>query len=119
MEDLFNIEPTEPIRMSQEGFFIKTKALLEKIGNNYSQAWQDRALKDNEYPEESICDKCKGHGTFKENGEERDCYRDNEHGECYHRFCDYEQFGMNLESQLENLHELLSVDELSTTKPII
>lgn len=37
MEDLFTIEPDiEPIRMSIDEYIIKTRAILEKITNNYS-----------------------------------------------------------------------------------
>lgn len=113
MEDFFKIEPREPYVMSQKEFVEKTKSLLEKIYNSYSQGWQSRVLFDEEYPEESVCDKCTGCGIFLENGEERDCVQDREQGDCYHRFCDYEQVGMDLETYLEDICDLLSVDEIN------
>ncbi len=112
MEDLFNIEPQKLRRMDQKEFIEKTKSVLEKIYNSYSQGWQSRVLTDEEYPEESVCDKCKGCGIFLENGEERDCVQDREWGGCFHRFCDYEQVGMDLENHIEDICDLLSVDEI-------
>lgn len=76
IDDLFKIEPQEPHKMSQKEFFEKTKAVLNKICNNYSQGWQSRVLRDGEYPEESVCDKCTGFGLFMDNGEEKECVQD-------------------------------------------
>lgn len=102
--------------MSQKEFVEKTKAVLEKIYNGYSQNWQSRVLSDDEHPEESICDKCTGCGIFLENGEERDCFQDMEQGDCFHRFCDYEQVGIDLEDHLADIFDLLSVDEIVATE---
>lgn len=115
MTDLFKIEPKEPCKMGQKEFFEKTKNILEKIYNSYSQGWQSRLLKDGEYPEESVCDKCNGCGIFLENGEERDCLQDRGNGDCFHRFCDYEQIGMDLETYLGDISDLLSIDETINT----
>jgi hypothetical protein len=112
LEDLFNIEPQEPYKMSQKEFVTKTKDVLEKIYNAYSQGWQSRVLRDGEHPEESVCDKCIGCGIFIENGEEKECVQDREQGDCFHRFCDYEQVGMDLETHLADISDLLSVDEI-------
>jgi len=111
--DIFGTEPSEPIKMSQQEFVEKTNALLIKINNAYSQAWQDRPLKDSEYPNESVCYKCTGCGVFQMDDEERDCFINYERGECYHRFCDYEQVGVDIESLIFDTHELLSVDEIN------
>lgn len=115
IEDLFKIEPNEPLKMDQKEFVDKSKSLLEKIYDIYHKEWQSRVLKDSEYPGESICDKCTGCGTFLENGEERDCHQDKEQGDCFTRFCDYEQVGMNLEDYLTDISELISVDEVIYT----
>jgi hypothetical protein len=112
IDDLFKLEPQEIRKMSQKEFVEKTKSVLEKIYNAYSQGWQSRVLRDEEHPEESVCDKCTGCGVFLENGEERDCVYDREQGDCFHRFCDYEQVGMDLEALLEDIYSLLSVDEI-------
>ena len=106
----------EPYKMSQKEFVEKTKSVLEKIYNAYSQGWHSRVLRDGEHPEESICDKCTGCGIFLENGEERDCVQDREQGDCFHRFCDYEQVGMDLETNLGDIADLLSVDEIVNTE---
>lgn len=116
IDDLFKIEPEEPYKMIQEEFVKKTKAVLNKICNIYSQGWQSRLLIDVEYPEESVWDKCTGCGIFIDNGEEKECVYDREHGDCHHRFCDYEQVGMDLENHLEDMFDLLSVDEIVNTK---
>ena len=111
-EDLLKIVTQEPYKMSQQDFVNKTKELLEKIYGAYSQEWKGRVLKDNDYPEESVCDKCTGCGIFTENGQEKDCIQDKEQGDCFHRFCDYEQVGMNLETYIGDIISLLSVDEI-------
>jgi hypothetical protein len=116
MKDIFDLEivPVEPYKMSHIEFFNKTKELLQKIDSNYGQAWTNRPLKDIEFPDESICEKCIGCGTFKkENGEEGDCVVDRERGQCYHRFMDAEQFGAEVETHLDQIWELLSVDEVT------
>jgi len=116
IEDLFKIEPQETYKMSQKEFVLKTKDVLEKIYNAYSQGWQSRVLRDGEHPEESVCDKCTGCGLFMDNGEEKECVQDKEQGDCFHRFCDYEQVGMDLETHLSDIAELLSVDEIVNTE---
>jgi hypothetical protein len=112
MEDFFNIQELEPCKMSQKEYFEKTKAVLNKIVDSYSKGWQSRVLRDGEHPEESVCDKCTGRGLFLENGEEKECVQDREQGYCFHRFCDYEQVGMDLESYLDDMFELLLVEEV-------
>lgn len=80
----------------------------------YYDSYDDfsRVLKDNEFPDESICDKCTGCGNFMDNGEEKECFQNREQGDCFHRFCDYEQVGMDLEDHLDDICDLLSVDEI-------
>lgn len=116
IDDLFKIERQEPYKMSQKEFVEKTKAVLNKICNNYSQGWQSRLLRDYEQPEESVCDKCTGCGLFNDNGEEKECVQDHEQGQCYHRFCDYEEVGIELETHLSDMFDLLSVDEIVNTE---
>ena len=115
IEDFFKIEPQEPYKMSQKEFVSKTKAVLEKIYSAYLQGWQSRVLRDGEYPEESVCDKCTSCGLFMDNGEEKECVQDKEQGDCFHRFCDYEQVGMDLETHISDISDLLSVDEIVNT----
>jgi hypothetical protein len=116
LDDLFKIEPQELYKMSQKEFVEKTKAVLNKICNIYSQGWQSRVLRDGEHPAESVCNKCTGCGLFMDNGEEKECVQDREQGDCFHRFCDYEQVGMDLELHLEDMFDLLSVDEIVNTE---
>ncbi len=112
LDDLFKIEPQEQIVMSKSDFFEKTKSVLNNIYSSYSQGWQSRVLKNDEYPEETICDKCTGRGIFINNDEEKECIQDYEYGTCFHRFCDYEQVGMCLEDHLNDMYELLLVDKI-------
>jgi hypothetical protein len=116
LEDLFKIEPQEPYKMSQKEFIEKTKSVLNKICNSYSQGWGSRVLIDGEHPEESVCDICTGFGLFMDNGQEKECVQDREQGDCFHRFCDYEQVGINLEAHLKDMFDLLSVNEVINTK---
>ncbi len=118
IDDLFKIEPIKPHKMNSDEFFRKTKELLLIIDHKYSNAWQNRHLDDTEYPDESICNKCTGSGSFKSNEDIKDCYNRGEEGFCYHRFCDYEQVGMDLEDCLGSIYELLSVDEITNKNDI-
>jgi hypothetical protein len=111
-EDMFNCKPSEPIRMDKADFVEKTKSLLESLHEIYFKGWVRRVLTTDEYPGENVCENCKGCGVFIENGEEKDCYIDYEMGDCYHRFCDYEQVGMDLELKLDNIIDLLEVNEV-------
>ena len=110
IDELFKAEPQKT--MIQMEFVEKTKSVLNKICNSYSQAGQSRILRDGEYPEESVCDKCTGCGLFMYNGEERECVQDRSQGHCFYRFCDYEQVGQSIETNLEDMFDLLSVDEI-------
>jgi hypothetical protein len=51
-----------------------------------------------------------------DNGQEKECVQDREQGDCFHRFCDYEQVGINLEAHLKDMFDLLSVNEVINTK---
>jgi len=113
-DDLFDLkeEIQEPINMTKDEFVAKTKKLLNYISEQYSKGWQSRALKEEEYPEESICDKCKGCGTFKLNGEDAECVIDHEQGECYVRYFDAEEFGLEIEASMDDVWELLHIDNV-------
>ncbi len=113
IEDLFKTQEVMPVKMSQKEFVEKTKFILNRIADIYHKGWQSRAMADGEYPDESICDKCTGCGTFKDKNEElKDCFQDREQGGCYYRFCDHEQVGMDLEDNLDKVYELITVDEI-------
>jgi len=64
------------------------------------------------YPEESICDKCTGCGTFKLNNEDAECVIDYEDGQCVTRYFDAEEFGLEVETCLDDIYELLYVDNV-------
>ena len=116
-EDLFKIESTEPNRMSQKEFFEKTKEILSNLCGSYSKEWHVRALIDGEHPEESVCDKCTGIGCFIYNGVEKECFQNREQGDCYHRYLDTEQVITDLEANLSDMFELLSIDEIIIPLP--
>lgn len=113
-DDIFNLkeEIQEPINMPKDEFVEKTKKLLNYISDQYSKGWQSRRLKDEEYPEESICDKCTGFGTFKLNEEDAECVADREEGECYVRYFDAEEFGLEIEATMDDVYELLFIDNV-------
>ena len=115
LDNFFNMteDKQEPINMSKDEFVEKTKKLLNYISDQYCKGWQSRALKDEEYPEESICDKCTGCGAFKLNNEDSECVRDYEQGECYVRYFDAEEFGLEVEAIIEDMFELLYVDNIN------
>ena len=98
--------------MAKDEFVTKTKKLLAYIESSCGKGWKSRALKEEEYPEESICDKCKGCGTFKLNNEYSECTIDHEQGECYVRYFDAEEFGLEVETCLDDIYELLFVDNV-------
>ena len=112
MDDFFLIEEPTLVFMKQDEFVSKTKTLLNKIADDYSKSWTSRTVRDAEYPEESICDKCTGCGTLTAgNGQTMDCVQDN--GDCFIRFMDYEQFSIDVEGKLSDLYELLAVDAVT------
>ena len=116
MEDLFKLNGVGPIEMKTmppQEFLSKTKSILEKILFSYSANTSSIKLSDDEYPDESVCSKCQGCGTFTNlEGEEKECTQDREEGECYYRFLDYEGFALDVESKFEDMCELLCVDEI-------
>lgn len=104
MNDIFSITEEELPKIKQSEFNETVKKLLNNICNCYHNSWHSRSLKDEEFPEESICDKCKGCGTFNVDGEDRECFMDRENGICYQ---DAEEFGMEVEDEMDNIYGLL------------
>jgi hypothetical protein len=113
-DDFFDLkeEVQEPINMAKDEFVAKTKKLLAYIESSYGKGWKDRPLKEEEFPEESICDKCTGCGIFKLDGEDAECVRDFEEGDCGTRYFDAEEFGIEVETCLDDIYELLYVDNV-------
>ena len=114
MFDLFEIsEPIELPKIKQSEFNALATKVLEGIATSYSQSWHSKPLKDEEFPDENICNKCTGCGTFKVDGEDKDCVQDKEQGWCYYRYQDAEEFGMEVEAQLENIYGLIGIKIVS------
>lgn len=113
-DDLFDLkeEPQEPINMAKDEFVEKTKKLLNYISDKYGKGWKSKRLTEEEYPEESVCDKCTGCGTFKFKGEDEECVSDREEGECYVRYFDAEEFGLEIEATMDDVYELLFIDNV-------
>lgn len=117
LDDLFKEErPDTPIIMDSKDYFEKSRELFRKMSERYSASWYNKQLSDDEYPDQSICDKCTGCGTTIIDSETVDCYQDKEDGSCYYRFVDYEEFGSSLESLIEDIHNLCVVDDISDYK---
>jgi hypothetical protein len=117
MDNLFLVEKPSPVYMNKEEYFERTQQLFRYISMKYSNSWQNRRLLESEFPDESICNKCKGCGNFQdENGDVLECrqhYSEND-AYCYHRYWDAEDFGTEVESQLQELHNLLCVEGFTT-----
>jgi 23S rRNA A2030 N6-methylase RlmJ len=114
IDDFFNIkeEKYEPTNMSKDEFVDKTRKLLKHLDRHYTENWRSRPLKEEEFPNENICDKCTGCGIFKLKNEEAECTKDYEEGECYHRYFDAEEFGLEVETCFDDIYELLFVDNV-------
>ena len=110
-DKLFEIEPTEIIKMDKDKFFKKTQELLNKISFTYATNWKSRTLLDSEYPNEDVCEKCNGCGTFLNNDKEKvDCVADYEQGDCYARYFDAEEFADDFDGLIVDVDELNGVD---------
>lgn len=112
MDDLFDFDltPKKPVEMGAGEYFTKSTSLLYSLLNEYSQCWQDRPLEESEYPDEAICDQCKGCGVFGE--EETECFQDRQEGQCYKRIFDTELFADEFTMHLHRINELIAVDKI-------
>ena len=108
-EDFFNGSIQEEVIVDSNDFFKKTKSLLEKIANIHSASYKSNLLKEDEYPDESVCDKCRGCGTF---GEDKECFQNREYGECFYTECDYEEIGVEIEPLMGDIYDLLRIDKI-------
>lgn len=113
IDGLFLIEEPKPNLMNKDEYLKRTQQLLDFISCKYSESHHTRSLIDSEFPDESVCDKCQDCGVFNLNGEEKECVQDREQGNCFYRYFDGEEFGMSVMNQLEELHSLLGVDDLT------
>jgi hypothetical protein len=114
-EDLFKLEEVKPNIVPKDEYFKESKKILESVASAYHSAWFSKPLEEAEYPEQSVCDNCKGCGNFLYEGEKKECFVNYERGECYHRVCDYESIGILIEGLLEsgNLYDIIGVDGVS------
>jgi hypothetical protein len=105
----FDLKPNEEIPKIKQSDFIKlAKKVLSNIQNSHYGSWENRALAEGEFPDESICDRCKGCGEFKAlNGDILECRQNNQDGFCYHRYFDAEELGISVEAELDSIHNLL------------
>lgn len=110
---LFNIEPEKPNKMNANEYYNRSNKLFSIIDMLYSKAWKSKMLRDSDFPNESVCDKCTGQGVCIINEEEKDCYQDRENGDCFYRFFDSEEFGLEVENNIGDVHELLSITGLT------
>jgi len=106
---LFDNSDLELPKIKQSEFNTLATKVLENIAKSYNQSWHSRPLKEEEFPDESICDKCKGCGVFVNGEFQSDCFKDREQGWCYHRYQDAEEFGTEVETELESIYALIGV----------
>ena len=109
-DNMLEKELDELPKITQSEFNLKAMKILTNIANSYSQSWHSRQLKEDEFPHESICDKCTGCGTFINGELESECFQDKMEGWCYHRYQDAEEFGIEVETELENIYKLIGVE---------
>ena len=119
MFDIFDDKTISELpKIKQSEFNALATKVAENIATSYNQSWHSRPLKDEEFPDESICDKCTGCGTFTVNDEVKDCVQDREQGWCYHRYQDAEEFSIEVETQLENIYGLLGIEIVSDSSDV-
>lgn len=119
MFDIFDDKTINELpKIKQSEFNALATKVLENIAKSYNQSWHTRPLKDEEFPEESICDKCTGCGTFINGELQSDCFQDREQGWCYHRYQDAEEFGTEVETELENIYGLLGIEIVSDSSDV-
>jgi hypothetical protein len=114
MLDIFKLEEEiEPIKMTSDLFFKKTKELLGKINDCYSLSYEKTELTEEEFPDESNCNACKGCGTFGIE-EVKECFIHEDCNDvcCYHIAFHHELFKATFEDLLESIYEILKVDAL-------
>lgn len=121
MFDIFdNKQVYELPKIKQSEFNESAIKVIESIAKSYNQSWHTRPLKDEEFPDESICDKCTGCGSFINGEFQSDCFQDREQGWCYHRYQDVEEFGLEVASEIESIWGLLGIEiipDTITTQP--
>lgn len=122
MFDIFDDKTINELpKIKQSEFNALATKVLESIATSYNQSWHSRRLEDEEFPDESVCDKCKGCGEFKAvNGDVLECrqHYSEDDAYCYHRYQDAEEFGMEVETQLENIYGLIGVEIVSDSSDV-
>lgn len=119
MFDIFDDKAINEVpKIKQSEFNHRVINVLENIAKRYYESWHTRPLKDEEFPEESVCDKCTGCGTFVNREFRSDCFQDREEGWCYYRYQDAEEFGKEVEVELENIYGLLNIEIVSDNSDI-
>ena len=118
MESIFDSIENETIKIKQSEFNVLATKILESIANSYAESFQSRPLKDEDFPDESICDKCTGCGTFKLDEESVECFQDKEQGWCYYRHQDIKGFGVEVEAQMESIWGLFDIEIIPDTKQL-
>lgn len=115
IESLFrnnNFEEHKNITCSKEQYLKTSKTIFETISNSYSSSFKKEHLTDEQFPDESVCDKCKGCGTFINGGIETDCYNNPEYGYCSYTYFDSELFIENFNNVMPMLDDLLQYNKL-------
>lgn len=113
IEEFFKESPIEDRIIDKNEYFEKSQKILGSISMEYSKSWISKTLNDSEYPDESVCNSCKGCGVFKNsNLENIECFQDKEYGECYYRFFDSEEFGNSIETLIEAIDTLLGYNKI-------
>lgn len=113
MEGIFDsTEITALPKIKQSDFNKSSIKVLEYIAKAYNDSWHKRRLEDGEFPDQSICDKCKGCGEFKSiNGDVLECIQHYSEDDafCYHPYQDAEEFGLEVQAIIVDVYSILGI----------
>lgn len=104
--------PVNDVEMDKDEYLDKVNQIFSIIDSTYSKAWTRVRLKDDEYPNEDICEKCTGCGSTIVNGETVECIANREEGECHYVLFDSDEFGISVGELMSDIWELLPVNKL-------
>lgn len=108
MDKLFDIDDIDVPKIKQSDFNTLAVKIFNNIASSYSESFVSKQLKDGEFPDENVCDKCTGCGTFILGDENKECFQDKEGGACYYRLQDFNGFALEVEAQMEDIWKIIS-----------
>lgn len=105
-------EENKEVICSKEVYLKTAKSLFETISYIHSSSFKKEHLREEQFPDESVCDECKGCGIFINDGVETDCYNNPEYGYCSYTHFDSELFIENFNNVIPLIYDLLQYNKL-------